>query len=112
MPSKDPVANCFTSGLYCSDPNFIYQIQDGREIIAENIRQKCVYNWAHKEKKEVLKYVKYMNLFYTTCMNKISPKFNKDCHDEVMKSLSIPTEWVDKCYEDSFLFSTRKIITY
>jgi len=101
--SKSEVENCYYSGFYCADTNELYSINDGRIIIEENIRQKCIYNYSMKVNKDSLLFVQFMNKFYATCMVKTNPKFNKECHDSVVVELNMPQSELDKCYEDSFL---------
>ena len=107
-PIQDEVANCFKSGYYCADPNPTYGIKDGREIINENIKQKCVYNYlnainAKTDKKDHLMYIKFMNLFYSKCMSSTSFRFDGNCHNEVLRELGIPEDNINKCYLDSFI---------
>jgi hypothetical protein len=100
---SDSVDNCFGSGKYCSDPNSNYKVKDGRTIIEENIRQKCVYSYARFTKKNTLVYVNFMNKFFQKCLNNTESAFaGISCHKKILEELEIPSQTIQDCYDNSF----------
>ena len=99
---KQNIENCYGNGLYCSRPGK-FGVKDGKEIIKESLRQKCIYNFAF-EKKDVdtkMLFWDYIENFYKNCVKK--NKINNSCSEQVMKDLKIPDNYIQKCYEDSFI---------
>jgi len=99
--STAPVVNCYYNGVYCLEPVPKFGISDGRNIIAENIRQKCIYTFAYGNNARE-KYWDYMSNFYDDCMDGKTDKFNYECSHEVMKKVFLDSEVIDKCVLDSF----------
>ena len=85
--------NCYGSGKYCMQKNKL-GIKDGRVIVKEDIRQKCVYAVGDN-------YMKYMKVFYKECV--CSGMFNEECAENVMDREGIRKGDVNKCISDSFI---------
>lgn len=85
--------NCYGSGKYCMQQNKL-GINDGRVIVKEDIRQKCVYAVGDD-------YMKYMKVFYKECVCK--GMFNEECAENVMLREGIRKGDVNKCISDSFI---------
>lgn len=91
-PEYDPnvsksVANCISKGLYCATPKYDIGVTDGRDILNENIRQKCIYlisngifkNSFLQQNLDKSLYWNYMETFYDKCLNQTIPQFNNKC---------------------------------
>lgn len=98
-------ANCYSAGKYCTNPNSNLNISNGREIINENLRQKCVWKVAYTKKETRVQYWNYMNLFYSLCIDIENPRFNTDCSYECMEFLGIDQSAVRGCVNKSFEFA-------
>ena len=113
---KEDVNHCLSLGKFCSwgginfnDTNIMI---NGRDILEENIRQKCIFDLSRKDDKLVNykqafygeAYFNYMRNFEETCLNKdkSKPKFNKECSEEVSRKLELNIESINKCYTESF----------
>lgn len=92
------IPNCYGSGLHCHHPGK-YRVTDGRIYLDEDIKQKCILNYA-KENKNIDLYLDYMNNFFTECVNNTS--FNAECSAIVSEKLSLPLSKINQCYHDSF----------
>lgn len=93
------IPNCFAYGRYCSFPRYDIGIVDGKDIIMEDIRQKCMW------KTDYNKFWDYMNNFYDKCVNYTS-NFNINCSNEVADLVGIDKNNIDKCITDSFGLTT------
>ncbi len=100
------IANCFGSGLHCHHPSK-FGVSDGRVYLEEDVKQKCILNYA-KENKDVSLYLDYVNEFYVNCANKTA--FNAECSAIVAEKLGLPLKQVNKCFHDSF--NTTEIDNY
>ena len=96
--SKD----CISKGKYCYFPKETTIIKDGKQIILENLRQKCIYNISMKNK-NINNYFNYLRTFYTQCIIKEKiPDFNDKCAKNSLSYLGYSIEEVDRCMADSF----------
>ena len=91
--NKYAVDHCYGSGKYCIQQNKL-GINDGRAIVKEDIRQKCVYAIGGN-------YMKYMEGFYKECI--CNGMFNEKCAEKVMENEGIKKEDVNQCISDSFI---------
>ena len=94
--------NCVSKGKYCYFPKETTIIKDGKQIILENLRQKCIYNISMKNK-NINNYFNYIRTFYTQCLirEKI-PDFTDKCAKNSLNYLGYSVEEVDRCMADSF----------
>jgi len=100
---KQIIENCFGSGLYCSRPGKS-GVKDGTNVIRESLRQKCIYNYAYEKngkKNNKMLFWDYINKFHQNCIH--VGKFDVSCSEEVLKNLKIPSDNIQKCYQDSFI---------
>lgn len=100
---KQNINNCFGSGLYCSRPGKS-GVKDGTDVIRESLRQKCIYNFAYEKKDKKsnkLLFWNYVQIFYQNCVR--VNKIDTSCSEQVMNSLNIPKNVIEKCYNDSFV---------
>lgn len=63
-------------------------------MLLENIRQSCIKQ-SYSEETDT--YWGYMISFSDKCADPISPKFNEDCAESVMKERGIDIDKVNKC---------------
>jgi len=105
-PTVKDKANCVSNGNFCINPRYDLNLTDGREIIYENIRQKCVYNYAYeKGSNHTDLYWMYMENFYDTCYDPYSVfngTFSEECSKKVISDLGIDMQNIVKCVLDSF----------
>ena len=96
------VVNCVSKGKYCYFPKETTIINDGQAIIMEDLRQKCVYNYA-LIKENIFVYLNYLKYFHAECLIKgDKPQFNENCAKKVLKSLGYPIIDIDSCIAKSF----------
>jgi hypothetical protein len=94
--------NCVSKGKYCYFPKETTIIKDGKQIILENLRQKCIYNISMKNKNLNI-YFNYIRTFYTQCLIKEKiPDFSDKCAKNSLSYLGYSVEEVDRCMADSF----------
>jgi hypothetical protein len=94
--------NCVSKGKYCYFPKETTIIKDGKQIILENLRQKCIYNISMKNK-NLNVYFNYIRTFYTQCLIKEKiPDFSDKCAKNSLSYLGYSVEEVDRCMADSF----------
>lgn len=113
--------NCLGGGRYCIWTGLQLEgssIQyDGREILNQNIIQKCMHNISFKalKKQRFLgqDYFNYMESFKNQCLNIISKdinsKFLNECSHQILFDLNIISE-ISKCVKSSFLSTDPKQI--
>lgn len=124
-----PIPNCIGKGLYCALPRYDLGIVNGRNIIIENIRQKCIFNISKKKfisenykltEANLLSrnslYFDYMANFKENCINKTSNldknsenndenenNFDTKCANKVLKIIGLNTKLVDECIKASYI---------
>ena len=101
---KNPIrlVNCVSKGKYCYFPKETTIINDGQAIIIEDLRQKCVYNYA-LIKENIFIYLNYLKYFHAECLIKgDKPQFNDNCAKKVLKSLDFPLYEINSCIAKSF----------
>jgi len=121
-PEYDPnvsksVANCISKGLYCATPKYDIGVTDGRDILNENIRQKCIYlisngifkNSFLQQTVDKRLYWNYVETFYDKCINKTIPQFNNKCSIESIKAIGMNEDIVNDCVMSSYVSEKDKI---
>jgi hypothetical protein len=93
-----PVGNCMGAGKYCSQPGN-FGISDGRVIVLENIRQKCIFKYA-TDNQNILLYFQYMENFYSRCLEQ-TQDFSEECASLVTVNLGIK-DAINSCIGDSW----------
>lgn len=100
-------------------PRYDLGVIDGRDIIIEDIRQKCIYNIANGfYKSEKLSqtnntkkiYFEYMISFFDKCLNRNEKRFNYYCSKEVMQDLRINADLVLECVSSSYVVDAERNI--
>lgn len=95
------VNNCYGGGRYCNTPGK-YNTKDGRVIVKENIKQKCIYNYAYYIENQPAIYWDYMNTFRNLCLNNNKTGFTEACSNEASSESNVPKNEIDKCIKESF----------
>lgn len=99
VDNRSSIAHCFSAGRYCADPNSLYNIGDGREILEENMKQKCVW-----EIKGLSGYFRYAEVFEKRCLKDFKGRgdsFRGYCSNDVLEEIGINAKEIDKCMSDS-----------
>jgi hypothetical protein len=95
--------NCLGGGRYCApDPDdLINGGLSGRNVIQEDLRQKCLLEILKEEKNDFSyeKFFLFLKRFSENCSLKIN---DRKCSQGLMKGLGFDVDAVEKCYEDSF----------
>ncbi|KAK4801620.1 hypothetical protein SAY86_022107 [Trapa natans] len=93
-------SQCINKGRYCApDPeqNFGEGYQ-GKDVVFENLRQLCVHRVANESNRSWV-WWDYVTDFHIRCSMK-HKRYSKECAEEVIKSLDLPTAKVKKCMGD------------
>lgn len=88
--------HCFSGGQYCAF-HFDNLNHTGREILYENLREKCLHDILQNSKDEG-KWWDYMHWVHTHCRNDIS----EDCSKRGMDKLELSYNDVNRCVLNSF----------
>jgi hypothetical protein len=97
--SNSPKDDCLGSGLYCIRPGKI-GIADGRLVVMESIKQKCIYNYAIKNNK-IDSFWNYMVNFYEECVQK--EEFTQVCSNRAISIADINLNEINDCIYESFI---------
>lgn len=98
---REPVPNCMSRGKYCAYPRYDMNITDGRQILHENIRQKCIFNNVIGPHSDKTYYWQYMIAFYDECIEKLD--FTEKCSYKVIESTGIGRVPIENCVQQSYL---------
>jgi hypothetical protein len=111
---KQNISNCLANGLYCHGPRYEMGITDGKDILMEDIRQKCIWRIAYSGSDEHSKdqYWNYMINFFDKCINTTSPSFDYKCSTEVAESIGIPYTKIEDCMLGSFKLDQMSELVY
>jgi len=102
------ITNCISGGEFCSRSIKRLGIKDGRIILFENLRQKCIYNNYPDQ------YYNYLMNFHKYCLNgsretnktssseDVSTNFTHNCSKTVQRLLDIKPENISDCMSGSF----------
>jgi hypothetical protein len=90
------IQHCLRGGKFCAYPRYDLNVDDGKEILFEDMRQKCIYNVTqNNENSDVETYWNYMTNFFDLCLNK--SKFNFECSQEVADLVGIDQKEEKEC---------------
>mmetsp|Transcript_45373 Transcript_45373/g.33155 ORF Transcript_45373/g.33155 Transcript_45373/m.33155 type:complete len:375 (-) Transcript_45373:140-1264(-) len=103
--------NCICDGRYCALDARDYTEEEkkkinGREIVLENLREKCIYKLAYEDLKSPIAYWAYMKLVHRSCYRTI----NYECFTTAVQRLKLPFALINECVDESF--STGNIDSY
>ncbi|OMJ84893.1 hypothetical protein SteCoe_13875 [Stentor coeruleus] len=97
--------DCLSGGRYCApDPDLDNGPRTGREIVLENLRQICLYNYLTENKKLNL-WWDYISKF-KECTNN---NFNTKCSESILTNIGIKNTLIQECIDNSVLGSDIKI---
>ncbi|KAL1537531.1 Vacuolar-sorting receptor 6 [Salvia divinorum] len=93
-------SQCINHGRYCApDPEMDFSSgYQGKDVVLENLRQLCVHRVANQTNRSWI-WWDYVSDFHIRCSMKHN-RYSKDCAEEVMKSLGLPVEKINKCMGD------------
>ncbi|XP_042028630.1 vacuolar-sorting receptor 6-like isoform X2 [Salvia splendens] len=93
-------SQCINRGRYCApDPELDFSSgYSGKDVVLENLRQLCVHRVANQTNRSWI-WWDYVSDFHIRCSMKHN-RYSKDCAEEVMKSLGISVEKINKCMGD------------
>ncbi|CAH1412760.1 unnamed protein product [Lactuca virosa] len=97
--SKQCKSQCINHGRYCApDPEQDFSTgYEGKDLVIENLRQLCVFKVENESGKAWI-WWDYVTYFQIRCPMK--EKYNKECVDEVIKSLELDLGKIEKCMGD------------
>ncbi|KAJ4972284.1 hypothetical protein NE237_005383 [Protea cynaroides] len=95
--SKQCKSQCINHGRYCApDPEQDFSRgYDGKDVVVQNLRQACLFRVANESGKPWL-WWDYVSDFSIRCPMK-EKKYTKECADEVIKSLGLDLNKINKC---------------
>ncbi|XP_050939491.1 vacuolar-sorting receptor 3-like isoform X1 [Cucumis melo] len=98
--SKQCKSQCINQGRYCApDPEQDFSSgYEGKDVVIENLRQLCVFKVANETQKPWM-WWDYVTDFQIRCPMK-DKKYNKECADDVIKSLGLDGKKIEKCMGD------------
>lgn len=96
-----PIDNCMSRGQYCAYPRYDLAVTDGRQILHENIRQKCVYNFAYGKGANQTMYWAYMINFYEKCIKRLD--FHDACSFKMIEEVGIGRVTIENCVQNSYI---------
>ncbi|XP_042045797.1 vacuolar-sorting receptor 1-like [Salvia splendens] len=98
--SKQCKSQCINQGRYCApDPEQDFSKgYDGKDVVEQNLRQACFFKVANESGKP-WQWWDYATDFSIRCPMK-EKKYNKECADQVIKSLGADLKKIDKCIGD------------
>ncbi|CAL4922520.1 unnamed protein product [Urochloa decumbens] len=101
VTSKQCKSQCINHGRYCApDPEQDFsQGYDGKDVVIQNLHQICVFKIANETGKPWL-WWDYVHDFALRCPMK-DKKYTHDCASDVIKSLGLDLEKVNKCVGDT-----------
>ncbi|KAI8532667.1 hypothetical protein RHMOL_Rhmol11G0231300 [Rhododendron molle] len=108
--SKQCKSQCINHGRYCApDPEQDFSRgYEGKDVVLENLRQLCVFRVANESKKPWV-WWDYVTDFQIRCPMK-EKKYNKDCAENVIKSLGLDLKSIEKCMGDSNADSDNPVL--
>jgi hypothetical protein len=104
--NTNPIENCVSFGKYCYFPKETTVEKNGRNIVIEDVRQKCMYNLS-VNKNKISNYFKYMNSFYENCLNvEDNKRINEECSQIALVNAGFTQDYLNNCVKESF-FSNK-----
>ncbi|PIN24282.1 putative protein, contains PA domain [Handroanthus impetiginosus] len=93
-------SQCINRGRYCApDPEQDFgEGYQGKDVVFENLRQLCVHRVANESNRSWI-WWDYVSDFHIRCSMK-KKRYSKECAEEVMKSLDLPIDKINKCMGD------------
>ncbi|KAL8201554.1 hypothetical protein R6Q57_010701 [Mikania cordata] len=93
-------SQCINQGRYCApDPEQDFgEGYNGKDVVLENLRQLCVHRVANETNRPWV-WWDYATDFHIRCSMK-KQKYSIECAEDVIKSLGLPSEKIQKCIGD------------
>ncbi|XP_022563133.1 vacuolar-sorting receptor 2 [Brassica napus] len=100
LASRQCKSQCINGGRYCApDPEQDFSRgYNGRDVIIQNLRQACFFRVMNESGKPWI-WWDYVTDFAIRCPMK-HEKYNKQCADQVIRSLGVDVNKIDKCIGD------------
>ena len=100
--NSNPIENCVSFGKYCYFPKDTTVEKNGRNIVIEDVRQKCMYNLSVMKNK-IGNYFKYMKSFYENCLISEEKKgINVNCSEYALVDAGFTVDYLNNCVKESF----------
>lgn len=96
--NKSEYQDCLGSGRYCIRGQ---NGSDGRVILREAIKQRCIYDYSMKNK-AISSFWSYMKLFYEECILKDLFKDNT-CSNYITNKAGLPAQTINQCMIDAVI---------
>lgn len=91
--------HCFADGKYCGyEKSYSNGKVTGRDILIEDLRQKCLYDLTYQSGQNRHSWWTYMKEFHMLCHEQV----NEDCSRQAHKKASADYEATMRCVRDSF----------
>jgi hypothetical protein len=91
--------DCLSNGRYCAMVGKRSNYINGKDILMEDLREKCLYQIVEKSGQSTDKWWEYMQYVHRMCYDLIS----EDCSKMGHKQIGFSFEDTMKCVEDSFI---------
>lgn len=102
LDSEVEMPNCLSKGKYCAEPSPALGIEDGRLIVMEGIRQKCILKTTHDDN-EHSKFLTYLRKFRALCIDEGGKsEFTKECAETAAGNSNIDVISLNKCIDNTF----------
>jgi len=89
--------DCYGNGKYCAMEPSDHKIT-GRQIIDEDLRQKCLYTNIKEVEGSLEKWFQYIERVHSECYGSV----NEDCSFNAHKHLGLDFDDTQQCVRDSF----------
>ncbi|XP_073058417.1 vacuolar-sorting receptor 6-like [Primulina eburnea] len=101
LETRQCKSQCINRGRYCApDPEQNFREgYEGKDVVFENLRQLCVHRVANESKRPWV-WWDYVTDFHIRCSMK-EKRYSKECAEQVIKSLDLPMEKINKCMGDT-----------
>jgi hypothetical protein len=99
--AKNISRDCISDGKFCVKPKPELGISQGKEILYEDMRQKCIYTVTKDNK-----YWDYMNQFYENCLNKT--EFTFSCSKAMLEEVDIDLGKEKDCLLEAYTLDEKK----
>ncbi|KAL7236456.1 hypothetical protein ACSBR1_019698 [Camellia fascicularis] len=108
--SKQCQSQCINHGRYCApDPEQDFSRgYEGKNVVLENLRQLCLFRVANETKKPWV-WWDYVTDFQIRCPMKEN-KYNKECAEDVIRSLGLDLKKIEKCMGDPHADSDNPVL--
>ncbi len=98
------IDHCISNGKYCASPRYDLGVENGKDILLEDIRQKCLFNLSYNstDKDESYMFMKYLISYYDNCLTTLPPTFNYKCAYERLEEIGYDKTKIENCITKSF----------